>query len=255
MLRRQYCRDSYSRYHIDTHLNTHTRAQQPWQHGGGIWQNTSSETPACRQKNTPPEKTKRKQKTKRPISLPHPQFQMARQVTGSPRWNTLECLLHGGLAASSSSTQWISLKTTSEGLFKRAGQACIWNSKWNVFFSVLAASPLSLSLKNMNREILSLLFLLYNKRDLQYGRPPFATPLLSLWLLFFFSIQRRGVERGSIRCHAAAIVVVSLVSTHSRKLGEGCRGHSKQTSLHLEVLKQWLYNISCHIITVTLQRQ
>lgn len=109
---------------------------------------------------------------KRPISLPHPQFQTARQVIGSLCWNTLECLLHGGLPASSSSAQWISLKTTSERFFRRAGQAWIWNSKWNVFFSILAASPLSLSLKNMNRKILSLLFLLYNKRDLQYGRPP-----------------------------------------------------------------------------------
>lgn len=39
------------------------------------------------------------------------------------------------------------------------------------FFSILAASLLSLCLKNMNRKILSLLFLLYNKRDLQYGCP------------------------------------------------------------------------------------
>lgn len=97
---------------------------RPWHDVGGIWQNTRSQTSACRQKNqgrrvgdkkTTPTKTK--QKWNVPFFLPHPQFQMARQVTGSPCWNTLECLLHGGLPASSSSAQWISLKTTSEGFF------------------------------------------------------------------------------------------------------------------------------------------
>lgn len=167
MLKRQYCKDGYCIYHIDTRTNSCSETM------AGCWWNLTEYK--LRDTGVPSEKSslgKKETKTKRPISLPHPQFQTARQVTGFPCWNTLECLLHGGLPASSSSAQWISLKTTSEGFFRRAGQAWIWNSKWNVFFSILAASPLSLSLKNMNREILSLLFLLYNKRDLQYGRPP-----------------------------------------------------------------------------------
>lgn len=65
------------------------------------------------------EKKKKEIKLKHPISLPHPQFQTACQVIGSPCWNTLECLLHGGLPASPRSTQWISLKTTSERFFQK----------------------------------------------------------------------------------------------------------------------------------------
>lgn len=179
-LKRQYCRDGCSVHRVDTCINvqilvlpTVTRcwwnmteykitdvgvsSEKSRQEGGG-------------QKNNP---NKNKTKVKRPIFLPHPQFQMARQVIGSPCWNTLECLLHGGLPASSSSAQWISLKTTSEGFFFFKGPAKpgyeIPNGTF--FFSILAASLLSLCLKNMNRKILSLLFLLYNKRDLQYGCP------------------------------------------------------------------------------------
>lgn len=113
---------------------------------------------------------KKETKMKRLISLPHPQFQRARQVIGTEtHWSVSS--MEGSVPAPVPHNEFL-LKPHLRGSFRKAGQAWIWNSKWSVFFSILAASPLSLSLKNMNRKILSLLFLLYNKRDLQYGRPP-----------------------------------------------------------------------------------
>lgn len=150
---------------------------RPWHDVGGIWQNTRSQTSACRQKNQgrrvgdkKNNPNKNKTKVKRPIFSSPPPIS-----DGSPCWNTLECLLHGGLPASSSSAQWISLKTTSERFFffffKGPAKPGYEIPNGTFFFSILAASLLSLCLKNMNRKILSLLFLLYNKRDLQYGCP------------------------------------------------------------------------------------
>lgn len=164
---------------------------------------------------------RKKNKTSRSISLPHPQIQTARQVTGSPCWNILECLLHGGRPASFSSAQWISFKTTSEGFFKKAGQGLIWNSKWSVFFSILAASPLFLSLKNMNRKILSLLFLLYNKKKGPPIWPPSVatSPLLLLPLRFR---RRMGMTGGSNRCGVASPWQRRSIKCHQLLCPQNC---------------------------------
>lgn len=111
--------------HTNTHASrqTHTPAQQPWQDVGETWQAQRHQHAVTKilpqEKHTPRKKKKKEIKLKHPISLPHPQFQTACQVIGSPCWNTLECLLHGGLPASPRSTQWISLKTTSERFFQK----------------------------------------------------------------------------------------------------------------------------------------
>lgn len=123
---------------------------------------------------------KKKEKWNVPVLFPAPIF----------RWHAKSLAPHAATHWSVSSIEGslptpvphnvFLLKPHLSGSFKKAGQAWIWNSKWNLFFSIPAASPLLLSPRNMNRKILSLLFLLYNTRGPPIWLPSVATvsPLL-----------------------------------------------------------------------------
>lgn len=148
---------------------THTHAQKPWQDVGGTWQ---AQRHWCAVTKILPQKKNKKQKWNVPFPFPTRNFrQHAKSLAPRTETHWSVFSMEGSLPAPVPHNEFL-LKPHLKGSFRKAGQAWIWNSKWSVFFSILAASPLSLSLKNMNRKILSLLFLLYNKRDLQYGRPP-----------------------------------------------------------------------------------
>lgn len=160
-------------------MHTHRKCTHTHAHSepmAGCWWNlTSPETHRRAVTKILPRKKneqKKKQKWNVPFPFPTPNFkQHAKSLAPRAETHWSVSSMEGSLPAPVPHNEFL-LKPHLRGSFRKAGQAWIWNSKWSVFFSILAASPLSLSLKNMNRKILSLLFLLYNKRDLQYGRHP-----------------------------------------------------------------------------------